>query len=50
MAGMLISLDLDECVDFFEMGALRGSWRYSTPAGKDRQEKALRDQIAEGVI
>jgi len=51
MAGILISLDLIECVDaFFELGALRGSFAHSIPALEVRQEKALRDGIAEGVI
>jgi hypothetical protein len=51
MAGILISLDLFKCVDaFFGIRALRGSFMHSIPALEVRQEKALRDGLAEGVI
>jgi hypothetical protein len=50
MAGIVISLDLVERVNVFGMGALGGSWQHSIPLRCSRQEKALREIIAEGVI
>jgi hypothetical protein len=50
MAGMLISLDLVECVCFFEVGARFGSSSHPTPADVSRQDKAPRKRVARGVI
>jgi hypothetical protein len=47
---MLISLDLIECVNVFEVGALFGSSSHPTPADASRQEKAPRKPLAGGVI
>src|SRR5215472_19295410 len=50
IAGILISLDLVECVSVFVFRSSSGLLAHSIPGQESRQEKALRKRLAKGVI